>query len=374
MNNAIYGGVFDVPTNGHLQMIEKAARIFTHIDVLVAPNAAKSTSWFSVGERIGMLKAAIKNLDPKYSIEVLKLPSHIYLASFAKERGASFLVRGIRDIWDFSYEQNIYLTNRRIEPEIETIYLMPDQIYSMVSSSWVKSLVGCEKWTEILRGQVPDCVLEKLVVRHLKARFLKLMERMPGTYSANINTMCDHIFSSYKPFNDNSYHNLGHILKCLEILDHYSHFINPVHRDTIELALWFHDIDPSEEKSAEILKTYMNCCESVQLILATKHNTCEYENLLEQIIVSIDLWALGGSYEEYTVYNKKVFAEYHAISGLSLKEFMPKWNVGRMQFLEKMRKRRCIYPWNVIADIREEQALSNMQMEYSLLEFNKNNS
>lgn len=153
MRIAVYPGSFDPITNGHLNIIERATNIFDKIIVGVANNPKKSTL-FSAPERIDMIKEVTKNL------EKVKIQSFSgLLIDFVKSNNASIIIRGMRAISDFEHESQWALMNKRLAPEIETIFMVTCSKYSYLDSSIVKeiaSLNGC------INQLVPEIVEKKL--------------------------------------------------------------------------------------------------------------------------------------------------------------------------------------------------------------------
>lgn len=153
MRIAVYPGSFDPITNGHLNIIERATNIFDKIIVGVANNPKKSTL-FSAPERIDMIKEVTKNL------EKVKIQSFSgLLIDFMKSNNASIIIRGMRAISDFEHESQMALMNKRLAPEIETIFMVTCSKYSYLDSSIVKeiaSLNGC------INQLVPEIVEKKL--------------------------------------------------------------------------------------------------------------------------------------------------------------------------------------------------------------------
>lgn len=153
MRIAVYPGSFDPITNGHLNIIERATNIFDKIIVGVANNPKKSTL-FSAQERIDMIKEVTKNL------EKVKIQSFSgLLIDFMKSNKASIIIRGMRAISDFEHESQLALMNKRLAPEIETIFMVTCSKYSYLDSSIIKeiaSLNGC------INQLVPEIVEKKL--------------------------------------------------------------------------------------------------------------------------------------------------------------------------------------------------------------------
>jgi pantetheine-phosphate adenylyltransferase len=149
---AIYPGSFDPVTNGHIDVIKRAIQLFDRVIVAVIENPSKK-ALFSVDERMEMLRAITKGLSGV-------VVSHFdgLLVDYVKKKGASIIIRGLRAMSDFEYEFQMALTNRKLAPDIETVFLMPAEAYTYLSSSIVKEVVS-------LNGRVGG-----LVPRQVEAR------------------------------------------------------------------------------------------------------------------------------------------------------------------------------------------------------------
>ena len=137
MNNiAIYPGTFDPITNGHIDIIERACKIFGKLVVAVAQDTNKECL-FTVEERIHLAKIVIKHTDN------VKVESFQGLAvNYVKRNGSSVMIRGLRAVSDFEYELQLALANRALCEEVETVFLTPQNKYLYLSSSLIKQIVG----------------------------------------------------------------------------------------------------------------------------------------------------------------------------------------------------------------------------------------
>ncbi|MBI5732891.1 pantetheine-phosphate adenylyltransferase [Candidatus Jorgensenbacteria bacterium] len=163
---AVYAGTFDVLTAGHLWMIEEGSRLFDRLIVAIGVNPEKEErSWFTLEERLLMLKESVKNFS---SVSVTSFTNQ-YLITYAKSVGAEFMLRGIRTVSDYEYERTMRNINEDLGNSVTTIFLMPPRELAEVSSSIVKSLIGPEGWERVVEDLVPDPVFEKLK-RRLYAR------------------------------------------------------------------------------------------------------------------------------------------------------------------------------------------------------------
>ncbi|MBM3252585.1 MAG: pantetheine-phosphate adenylyltransferase [Candidatus Omnitrophica bacterium] len=129
---AIYPGSFDPITYGHIELIKRALGIFEDVIVAVANNVEKNPI-FSVKERLEMIKDAVKDLD---NVSVESFDGLV--VDFARKKKVSVIIRGLRMISDFEYEFQMALTNRRLASDVETIFLMPSEQYSFLSSRLLK--------------------------------------------------------------------------------------------------------------------------------------------------------------------------------------------------------------------------------------------
>lgn len=138
MRRAIYPGSFDPVTNGHLDIIERSCKLFDEVVVTIFVNPEKRPL-FSIEERREMLSEAIAAIDAG-ACRLLVDDFQGLLVQYATERQANAIVRGIRAVSDYEYELQMALMNRRLAPRIETVFMMPAETYSYVSSRLVKEV------------------------------------------------------------------------------------------------------------------------------------------------------------------------------------------------------------------------------------------
>ena len=163
MKIAIYPGSFDPITNGHLDVIQRAARLFDKVIVAVIRNPGKQPR-FSLDERVEMIRSSVRSLR---NVKVESFDG--LLVNYARKKRAKVIVRGLRAVSDFDYEFQMALTNRKMAPEIETLFFMTDYKYSYLSSSFVKEIAG-------LGGKISELVPGP-VARQLSKRKLNVKER-----------------------------------------------------------------------------------------------------------------------------------------------------------------------------------------------------
>lgn len=157
MRKAIYPGSFDPPTLGHLDIVERAASLFDEIVVAVGVNTTK-TPFLSVDDRVAALEACTGHLP---NVKVNQFSG--LLIQFAHDQGAGFVVRGLRATADFDYEFQIAMANRRLAPDIETVFLMTKWEHSYLSSSVVRevALLGGD-YRGFVHPAVVDFVAKRL--------------------------------------------------------------------------------------------------------------------------------------------------------------------------------------------------------------------
>jgi pantetheine-phosphate adenylyltransferase len=146
---AIYPGTFDPITNGHSDLVQRASRLFDKVIVAIAANPNK-TPMFNLEERVNLAHEVLDGLE---NVEICGFDS--LLADFARERGATVILRGLRAVSDFEYEFQLAGMNRHLVPEVETIFLTPAEKYTFISSSLVKEVAT-------LGGEVGDFVDTKV--------------------------------------------------------------------------------------------------------------------------------------------------------------------------------------------------------------------
>ena len=154
MKTAVYPGTFDPVTNGHIDIIERALKLFDKLYVVVGDNPQKAPT-FSAKERVEMLKESLKSHNKKIEVEHFQG----LLLNYVKKKKSNVVVRGMRAISDFEYEFSRALLNRELAPDVETIFIMTKDDYAFLSSSAVKELA---MFDGPVKGFVPEIVEKKL--------------------------------------------------------------------------------------------------------------------------------------------------------------------------------------------------------------------
>lgn len=157
---AIYPGSFDPITNGHLDIIERSSGLFDRVVVAILVNPEKKPL-FTADERLEMIRQIV---TPRFSNVEVDVFNGL-LVGYAVQKKAQVIVRGIRAISDYEYEFQIALMNRRLQPEIETVFMMPSESYSYLSSRLVKEIV---ELGGSISGLIPEVVEQRLLQKYRK--------------------------------------------------------------------------------------------------------------------------------------------------------------------------------------------------------------
>lgn len=154
---AVYPGSFDPITNGHLDIIQRAAKIFDKVIVAVIENPDKKNSLFTADDRIKLINKVVSKLD---NVEVESFKG--LTVNYMKQKNARVIIRGLRAVSDFEFELQMASINNKLDPEIETLFMMTNNRFSYLSSSAVKQIAmygGC------IKDLVPDEIIKDIVKR-----------------------------------------------------------------------------------------------------------------------------------------------------------------------------------------------------------------
>ncbi|MGB7622555.1 MAG: pantetheine-phosphate adenylyltransferase [Terriglobia bacterium] len=155
---ALYPGTFDPVTNGHIDIIERCSKLFDEVIVAILLNPDKDPL-FTVKERVAMLKTVARNRFGNVSVDTFDG----LLIEYAVKKKATVIVRGIRAISDYEYELQMALMNRRLEPRIETVFMLPAESFSYLSSKLIREIfvLGGS-----VKGLVPEIVEQRLLAKN----------------------------------------------------------------------------------------------------------------------------------------------------------------------------------------------------------------
>jgi len=384
MRTAIYAGSFDPPTNGHLNVIEKALGLFDKLIIAIGDNPSK-TSYFTHTERIEMLKEITSNL-PNIECEIeIDSFKRKFLVDYAREKDAKYIVRGIRDSKNFREERIIFLFNKNRDPIIEPIFVMPDRSVADISSSLVKSLIGYTNWREETIKLVPYFVHERLLKKQFENEYRGTVK---GLEKYNIKISENEIKDTLKFLNMTygvhirPYHNINHILHMLELANNLVLDDFDMDNNILKYAIIFHDcIDEADNKdgvleSAKVSKKLLNqewVANLVEnIIMATDYsNNAKKEyfapSKYQKIIMDLDFSQMGYSYKIYSDNTKKIRDEYDHVTD-------EEWTKGRYNFLNMMLVKEKIFLTDEFKHL-EKKAAENIlremkEMETRLVIFN----
>jgi pantetheine-phosphate adenylyltransferase len=159
---AVYPGTFDPVTNGHIDLLQRSLRAFDRVVVGIAANPKKQPL-FSLKERIDMFRESLRGMRGARNVVIEGFDG--LLVDYAREKGATGIIRGLRAVSDFEYEMQMALMNRRLDSVIETVFLMPSEEYSFITSTIVKEVAS-------YGGDISSLV-PAVVVKRLKRKFGK---------------------------------------------------------------------------------------------------------------------------------------------------------------------------------------------------------
>lgn len=163
MKSAVYAGTFDPTTLGHMWMIERGSKLFDKLFVAIGTDNGKSPT-FTLEQRQDMLQQLTQGMN------VIVEPLHnSFLVNYAVSVGATFLLRGVRDANDFSYERLLRNANGDLDETITTVFMIPPRHIADVSSSMIKSIVGLDGWQRVAGKYVPE-----LVVGYLQEKYERI--------------------------------------------------------------------------------------------------------------------------------------------------------------------------------------------------------
>ena len=160
---AVYAGSFDPPTLGHGWMIEQGAKLFDRLTVAIGENPAKRAS-YDLDKRIDWLRGITAHL-PNVTVSSFE---NLFLGHYAQSIGADVILRGMRNVQDYAYEQAMRHINADLHPETTTVFLIPPRDLIEVSSSTVKGMIGPEGWEAVVRRYLPPAVFDDLRAMHAR--------------------------------------------------------------------------------------------------------------------------------------------------------------------------------------------------------------
>lgn len=373
MKNIAYAGTFDPMTDGHLAVIKEASQIADEVTVYIAENSNKTT-YLPLEVRLETVKSILKNQGIKSHVEVVNKE---YVAVYAKEQGIDYMIRGIRNTIDFDYENILQKTNAEFLGGAKTLFIMPTTKLEMVSSSYIKSLMGPVCWHYKIKKFLPKDSYEVMIVQWLKNYLVKNLssEIFDKLDKKNlVGEICKAYSEKFR-----KYHNLEHIIHSLTVLDKFltTNTLEKFEKDLIILAILFHDFiyKAKKEKSDETLSAEFayEFCQNILneemnkrlhlLIECTNHMLSENKHdVLKNLLLSIDLSILAEDKKIYQKYAKNIRKEYVEYDDKAYLE-------GRKLVLNKLIQKaqdETLFEHSKFKK-SNQKALKNMQKELSTL-------
>ena len=313
MKRAIYAGSFDPLTKGHEWVIKESCKIFDEVIVVIASNRQKS-NFLTLPEKQASLEALSKSLP----IKVYILDNE-YLAAFAKREGVNHLVRGIRNSLDMEYEKTIERVNLQINPNLQTVYLMPPASLGEISSSLVKSLMGFPGWMKTISTMVNETVLS-LLLTNIHKKDLQVQWNKVSNNQKWFNKILS-LYSEPHRYYHNTTH-LQNLFKNLELI-----IKDSTDESILIYSIFFHDLiynpqsKTNEENSAalwvefakeEFLSQYLTDV-VYETILATKFHNNQTKYPISDKFLDLDLAILGSSPAEFIAYEDAIRLEYRFV-------------------------------------------------------------
>ena len=166
MRRAVYAGSFDPITLGHLWMVERGVELFDELIVAIGVNPDKKYL-FPLADRLSMLRESTAQCGGT-GRGVVKVASYenMFLVNYARQVGATFILRGIRNEQDYAYERGMRYVNAELDSDVRTVFMVPPRELVEVSSSFVKGLVGPEGWQTVVKKYLPPAVYERFLTLH----------------------------------------------------------------------------------------------------------------------------------------------------------------------------------------------------------------
>ena len=339
MKIALYSGSFDIFTNGHKYVADEALKIFDKLYIAIGINPTKK-SIFTLEQKKEMIENVYKN-DSR--IEIISFEKE-FLVNVCRQLGVTHIVRGVRDVKDFEYEKQLYHINRNINPNVQTIYLVPPNDLAGLSSSMVKNLVGISEWQFVVQDMIPRINMSYLnVLAYPSDKVLTFVAKSIYYLTGNDCALGD-VVTEYNGAG-RYYHTMQHISEMFEL----SHRCIKANENTLLLyiAIFFHDViynplsTTNEEDSVKDFESYEfkipeNQSKIIKdLIMVTKHHRTDGSHL-QNLMVDLDLAVLGSDITRFNEYERQIRNEYSSYLD-------DEYNAGRIEFLKKILSRPTIF-------------------------------
>jgi len=363
MADAIYAGSFDPITNGHVWVIKQGLKMFDKIYVAVGVNPEKRSA-FSLEKRISMIQNAFPGEE---RIKVVSFQKE-FLVNFCAQNQIDIMIRGIRNVQDFEYEQQLLYINERINSDIQSVYIIPPSEYAGLSSSMIKGLVGFSEWQFTVKDLIPEGNLSFLMDAAFSGKELDifLADNVPHLLLKEVR---DLIYSSYNA-TGRYYHTVQHVNEMLAKLQHGmlvdgDKIVPPL---ALQWAVVFHDFvynaasATNEEDSAtqweNFCDKYLNYSAEFkhrvsELIMVTKNHVVESLDFEKKFMIDLDLMILGADTSRFNEYERQIRHEYGFVGDGVYK-------LGRIDWIKKFLSRSNLFMTQVYQNEYEAKARENL--------------
>ena len=363
MKIALYPGSFNPITNGHVWVAEQACKIFDKVIFGIATNPQKKETPTNIELRKSMIRYSTLHLN---NVEIIAYDKDLTV-DIANKYDCKYIIRGIRDTFDYNYEQKLNNINRTLNSDLLSIFIMPDTNLANVSSSFIREMLHFNRWEEIVLNYITPFVHNRLLVEEKNYMLNKLQE-------ASI-FLTDNNFEYYNFLNsliftvsDRPYHNLHHVYTMIKELDLlFKDKLDKSDYYKIIFASFIHDLclDPYKKSGENEYDSYIAYqtfyskaipktldYEIKHLILDTTHiKQSQTDNGL--ILQDLDLLQFGVDWDTFIQYNNLIRQEYYKTTD---DEFI----LGRINFLKKILKKDMIYSTVPMIEKYENKARQNI--------------
>lgn len=375
IRKAVYAASLDPITNGHLNVISRISELYDEIIVIVAVDKRKKYT-FTPEERVEMAKAAVTHLQNVHVVVCIGR----YVVKVAEELGANVIVRGLRNSRDLEEELVLAEENRKINPNVETVWIPCLPELAHVSSSMVKGHVGVDPcWQQQVARSVPPGVVYKL-----KYNYQNALERAKKHWDSLMailgnpdisEEIFSHIVENYSEPN-RAYHILEHIVEMLDELEVAQDYIELENLTALKMGIWYHDFiyhTQSEDAmnvarsayGAEIdlikLGLSVEFIDKVKSFITPTVHKETVTNTEAQLIVDLDLTIFGKSTLEFNAYEAKIRKEYDWVEQST-------FNSARAQILRSFLELPAIYYTSYFREKYENAARDNLTKSVAKLE------
>ncbi len=370
MKTALYSGSFDPCTNGHVWVIRKTIQIFDKLIVCIGVNADKKTS-FTFEQRKNIIEETFKEEVKSGKLQVVLLEEQ-FIVNYCRDNHIDFIVRGVRNVKDLEFEQQILYVNEKINPSVQTIYLIPPVELGGLSSSMVKGLVNNYEWQLIIKDIVPNPTYSALLLQKNVEKFkfnLDLTIMYSSFLCDNFNEDDDFYKKLLKNYTEphRFFHTLNHINECFDCARENDFHLNNIQNWSLIFHdfIYYPDKDNNEQRSCNEFRKFVDIFspqnlkeqfynEVETMIMATKDHVSNNEQI--QQILDCDMSIFCSNSLRFKEYERQIREEY-SFAG---KQYIPK----RIEFLQNLlNKERIFYLLSSEKELKARENINNLILD-----------